>query len=188
MLLLVSLSYALRHSVLRAAGRALVENDGARKADCILVLGGDEYGSRILYAGELAKAGYAPYILVDGPLTLIGHESDSTIQYAVQQRLSPSLFRPVWLPKGVDSTSREVRYVAEKVLRPNNVKKVLLVTSNYHTRRAARFIRREVPWLSVSVMPAPDPYFSADGWWTNRNGKKIFLLEWMKTIAEWWGD
>jgi uncharacterized SAM-binding protein YcdF (DUF218 family) len=102
--------------------------------------------------------------------------------------LPASLFRPVWLPEGVDSTSTEVRYVAKTVLRPANIKKVLLVTSNYHTRRAARFARKEVPWLHVSVAPASDPYFSPDGWWKSRKGQKIFLLEWMKTILEYRGD
>jgi uncharacterized SAM-binding protein YcdF (DUF218 family) len=187
LLLLTVLSYVLRRPILRAAGQALVQNDGVQKADCIWVLGGDDFGSRILYAGQLARSGYAPYVLVDGPGRLIGHESDTTIEYAVQQGLPASLFRPVWLPEGVDSTRTEVRYVAETILRPANVHKVLLVTSNYHTRRAARFAREEVPWLHVSAVPASDRYFSPDGWWKSRNGRKIFLLEWMKTILESWG-
>jgi len=187
-LLIATLAYALRRPILRAAARALIQNDGVHKADCAWVLGGDDYGTRILYAGQLARAGYAPYVLVDGALGLIGHESDTTIQYAVQQGLPVSLFQPIWLPKGVDSTSTEVRYVAEAVFRPKNVNNVLLVTSNYHTRRAARFVRREVPWLHVSVVPASDPYFSPDGWWKSRNGRKIFVFEWMKTILESWGN
>jgi uncharacterized SAM-binding protein YcdF (DUF218 family) len=182
--LLGIIAYAFRRPVFRAAAQALIQNDGVHKADCIWVLGGDDYGTRILYAGQLAKAGYAPYVLVDGALGLIGHESDVTIRYAVRQGLPASLFQPVLLPKGVDSTGTEVRYVAESVLRPRGIKNVLLVTSNYHTKRAARFVRREVPWLHVSMVPASDPYFSPDGWWKSRNGQKTFVFEWMKTILE----
>jgi len=180
------LLYLFHTSLLSAAGRALVEDNGAQQADCILVLGGDEYGNRIVKAAELIREGYAPYALVDGPRLLVSHESDATIQFAVQNGFPASYFRAVWLPKGVDSTSTEVLYVANSVLKPNHIRKILLVTSNYHTRRAAHFMRKQVPWLQIVAVPASDPYFGPDNWWKSRNGKKIFLLEWTKTITEWW--
>ncbi len=181
------LSFVFRDRLLTAAGQALIENNGPQKADCILVLGGDNFGTRTIKAAQLAQAGYAPYVLVDGPPSLIGHESDVSIQYAVEHGFPRSLFRPIWLPAGVDSTSTEVEYVANNILRPAHVRKVLMVTSNFHTRRAARFMRTEVPWLTTVVVAAPDPFFTANGWWKTRNGKKTFLLEWTKSIAEWWG-
>ncbi len=186
-LLIVATFYLLRTPILTALGSALVENDGPQKADCILVLGGDEFGQRILKAAELAKAGYAPTVFVDGPASLIGHESDTTIQYAVQQGYPASMFHAVWLPPGVDSTSTEAQYVANNILRPKGMKTALLVTSNYHTRRAAHFFRKEVPWLKVIAVPAPDAFFQPNGWWKTRNGKKTFLFEWTKTVTEWWG-
>ena len=186
-LLLLALCYLLRTTLLTAAGSVLVENDRPQKADCILVLGGDDFGQRILKAAELAKAGYASIVFVDGPVSLIGHESDTTIQYAVQQGFPAKMFRAIWLPPGVDSTSTEAQYVANNIFRPKGIKTVLLVTSNYHTRRAAHFFRKEVPWLKVIAVPSPDPFFRADGWWKTRNGTKTFLLEWTKTISEWWG-
>ncbi len=187
LILLLVMGFLLRHTIFAFLGRALVEDDGVQKADCILVLGGDDFGSRIVRAAQLAQAGYAPYVLVDGPAALIGHASDATIQYAVQQGFPATLFRAVWLPKGLNSTSAEMRYLANGILKRNKVKKVLLVTSNYHTRRAARFMRKEAPWLKVIAIPAPDPYFTPDGWWKTRNGKKTFLFEWTKTVTEWWG-
>lgn len=176
-----------RNAILAAAARPLVRDDGPRKADCVVVLGGDEYGMRVVEGAKLAQAGYAPYVLVDGPISLMGHESDQTIRFAVQSGFPETLFRPVWLPKGVDSTSIEARYLANDILRPQHVRSILLVTSNYHTARAARFFRRQSPWLTVYTVAAPDPFFTVDGWWKTRNGKKSFLLEWMKTITEWRG-
>jgi uncharacterized SAM-binding protein YcdF (DUF218 family) len=187
-ILLLVAGVLLRHPILAALGSALVEDDGIQRADCILVPGGDTAGSRILRAAQLARTGYAPYVLVDGVSVLLGHESDSTIRYATLQGFPVALFRAVWLPPGMDSTSEEMSYVANGVLKQNNVKKVLLVTSNFHTRRAAHFLRRAAPWLTVIVVPAPDPYFTPDGWWKTRNGKKTFLFEWTKTITEWWGS
>ena len=180
-------AYALRVRLLSGLGYALVENDRPEKADCVLVLGGDEFGSRIVTAGQLVRQGYAPYALVDGPLTLIGHESDSTIIFAERQGFARDLFRPLFLPKNVDSTRTEAKYVGG-LLRRAGVKKILLVTSSYHTRRSARFMRQANPWLQVIAVAAPDPFFTPDGWWKNRNGKKTFVLEWTKTLTELGGS
>ena len=38
------------------------------------------------------------------------------------------------------------------------------------------------------VIAAPDQYFSPDGWWNNREGRKTFVIEWMKTVAEMVGN
>jgi uncharacterized SAM-binding protein YcdF (DUF218 family) len=177
----------LHAPILGWLGGVLVENDRPEKADCILVLGGDEFGERIVKAGQLIQAGYAPYAWVDGPATLVAHESDYTIQYASRRGYPPSLFRPLWLPPGVNSTITEVQYVANNFLRPAGVKKILLVTSNFHTHRAAHFIRKEVPWLKVVVVAAPDDVFSPGSWWKTRKGIQTFVMESIKSLTEWWG-
>ena len=180
--------YLCRARLLTATGHALVEDDKPQNANCILVLGGDDFGTRILTGALLAQAGYAPQIFIDGTPSLNGWECDETIRYAVGKGFSPALFHAIRLPPGVDSTSTEVEYVANNILKKNNIHSVLLVTSNYHTRRAARFLRRVAPWLQVCAVAAPDPFFKPDSWWKTRNGKKTFLLEWTKTITEWWSD
>jgi uncharacterized SAM-binding protein YcdF (DUF218 family) len=58
-----------------------------------------------------------------------------------------------------------------------------LVTSDYHTARAARIYRAAAPDLDMRVVAAPDNYFRADGWWHNREGRKTFVVEWLKTVA-----
>ena len=177
---------ALHARMLTALGGALVEQDPLEKAQCAVVLGGDGFGQRIIRAAQLAKAGYVPSVMVDGPSALIGHESDMTITYAERQGYPASLFQPVWLPPGVNSTEAEARYIGD-ILKEKGICKILLVTSNYHTRRAARDFRRENRWLQVIAVAAPDRAFSPDGWWKSRDGQKTFLLEWTKTFATWMG-
>jgi uncharacterized SAM-binding protein YcdF (DUF218 family) len=161
-----------------------VETDALGKAQAIVVLGGDESGTRIMKAAELAQAGYAPYVLVSGPRNLLGHESDSTIEYARRKGFPDSLFEA--LPNDTDSTRSEARFIGA-YLRAHDIRRILLVTSNFHTRRAAGLMRHENPELQVEVTPAPDPYFTPNGWWKSRNGQKTFLIEWMKTVATWLG-
>lgn len=172
----------MRASLLTAAGNMLVEDDGPRKAQAIVVLGGDDAGARIIKAAQLAQAGYAPYVIVSGPKSLIGHECDLTIQYARSKGYPESLFHP--LPHSLNSTKSETAFIGE-YLRAHGIHNILLVTSNYHTHRAAYDMRSQNSGLQVNVVAAPDPFFTPGAWWTSRDGQKTFVIEWMKTIATW---
>jgi len=166
------------------AARYLIEDDGARKADAVVVLGGDNYGDRTLKGAELAKEGYAPYVLLSGPPRLLGFDSVEEIQFAEQHGYAASLFREGHLPRDAESTRTEAEFLG-KVLMGQGVKSILLVTSNYHTKRAAKLWRAANPGLAVTVVPSVDPerYFTPETWWKTRPGQKTFLYEWMKTIS-----
>ena len=184
-LLVLSLGvYIFSGQLLAAAGNLLIENDGARKADAIVVLGGDEYGDRTLKGAELAKEGYAPFVIVSGPPRLIGYSSGEEIQFAEIHGYSASLFREVDLPAEAESTRTEEDFLG-KYLAAHGIKSILLVTSNFHSRRAAKLWRHENPAIAVAVVPSVDPqrYFTPQTWWKTRPGQKIFLFEWLKTIS-----
>lgn len=171
--------------LLEAVARALIEDDGPRKADAIVVLGGDAFGDRTLKGAELAKAGYAPIVLVSGPPRLMGYQSTDEVQFAEKAGYPDSLFREVHLPEeGAESTATEAEFVG-KYLEGQGIKSILLVTSNYHTRRAAKLFRRENPKLAIAAVPSIDParYFTPETWWKTRSGEKILLFEWLKTIS-----
>ena len=174
----------LFHSqVLAALGNYLVKADPPQKADIIVVLAGDGFGHRILTAGELVQQGYAPQALISGPNGNYGnYECDLAIPFAVKAGDPESDF--LHLEHRARSTAAEAQVVVKK-LREMGVKRVILVTSNFHTRRAGKLFRREAPDLDFIVVAAPDEYYKADSWWHDREASKTFLLEWMKTIAEW---
>lgn len=172
-------------SIFFRLGNALVEDDGVRKAQAAVVLGGDSHGVRILKAAELAQAGYVPYVLVDGPQTLVGYESDMSILYAEKRGYSAALFRALQMPASIHSTVSEAGFVG-RYLKQNGIKKILLVTSNYHTHRAAYLFRKVDPWLQVIAVPAPDPDLEPV-WWTYRDGQRTFVLEWLKTLDAYIG-
>ncbi len=162
-----------------------MENDGPRKANAIVVLGGDEFGDRTVKGAELAVEGYAPLVYVSGPPRLVGYESTDEVLFAEQQGKFPaSLFREVHLPASAESTKSEAAYLGP-YLAGQGIHSILLVTSNYHTRRAAKLWRSENPKIPVAVVPSVDPhrYFTPDGWWKTRPGRKRFFYEWMKTVA-----
>ncbi len=168
---------------LSALGRFLVKTDLPLHADIAVVLAGDYSGNRIRKAAELVKQGYAPRVLVSGPSGFYGeHESDAAIRFITRQGYPAAWFIP--FPNDSHSTREEARAVAAK-LRELGLVRADIVTSNYHTRRARTDYAEEAPGLEFSMIAAPDQYFTPDGWWKTREGRKTFLLEWLKTLASW---
>lgn len=164
-------------------GAYLVQAQAPVKADIALVLAGDGRGNRIVTAAELVKQGYVPRVLVSGPDGNYGlHECDLEIPFAVKEGYPESYF--VHFENSARSTRAEAdAAVAE--LRKMGAHRVLVVTSDYHTRRSARMYHEAAPDLEITLVAAPDTFFSADGWWKNREGQKTALYEWMKTVASW---
>jgi uncharacterized SAM-binding protein YcdF (DUF218 family) len=152
-------------------------------ADAVFVLAGDANGHRILKGAELVRQGYAPRVIVSGPAGYYGSfECDLAIPFAVNSGYPKSYFVP--FPNPAHSTRDEAAAAATE-LRGLGAHRVLLVTSLYHTRRAAGDFRAAAPDLTFIVVAAPDEYFTPDGWWHNREARKTLLIEWMKTGATW---
>jgi uncharacterized SAM-binding protein YcdF (DUF218 family) len=174
-----------RYRILTALGGFLVSASPPEKADIAVVLAGDFSGSRILTAAALERRGYVPLVLVSGPAGEYGqHECDLAIPFAVKRGYPESYFAHA--EYDAKSTGEEAAAIVPE-LRRRNVHKLLLVTSNYHTRRASAVYRKAAPDLTVITVAAPDDDFSPDGWWHTREGRKTFLTEWEKTVAFWLG-
>ena len=179
----VAVLLALFHAqILTALGTYLVHAGPPEKADIILVLGGDGFGKRILKAGELIRAGWAPHALISGPTGNYGNECDLAIPFAVKAGYPESYF--IHFENQASSTLDESRLMVEK-LRAMGVKRAILVTSNYHTRRAGKIFHRTAPDMEFFVVASPDQFFKPESWWHSREARKIFLLESLKTVAEW---
>jgi uncharacterized SAM-binding protein YcdF (DUF218 family) len=174
--------YAFRVPVLTALGGYLVLDEPPVKADAVVVLGGDEFGMRTVKGAELVHAGYAPYALLSGPRLLLTHESELMLEYALKQGYPASLFQQY--QHDANSTREEETALASELQR-RGIHRILLVTSNYHSRRATYLFHRIAPWLMIQTVDAPDVYFTPSTWWKTRRGRKTFVLEWMKTVATW---
>jgi uncharacterized SAM-binding protein YcdF (DUF218 family) len=166
---------------LRWLGEFLVYTTPPCKADLIVVLAGDAEGNRIRKAGDLQRLGWAPIVLVSGAGRSYGiNEGDLAIKFATRAGYPASVFFN--LPSPARSTEDEAKYIVAE-MRRRGVHRFLLVTSDYHTHRATDIYRKAAPDIPFCVAAAPDPDFSADGWWQTREGRKTAFFEWSKTIA-----
>jgi len=172
----------LTHSIWMAwMGSWLVHNEEPFHADVIVVLAGDPYGNRILKAADLVKKGFAPKVLVSGPAGVYDlHESDLAIPFAVRRGYPAEWFIPV--PHQAHSTDEEASALGTELAKLH-ARRVIVVTSDYHTRRAFRILHSRWPGIELRMVAAHDNFFTPGGWWQNREGRKTFFLEWTKTLA-----
>ena len=185
-------AYLMAPWILARLGEALVNNQPPQKADAVIVLAGDAVGNRILKGVELVQQGFAPVIYVSGPEGYYGHSEDQlAIEFAVNRGHQAQWF--VGVPNHAESTLDEARIMLP-MLRAKGVQRVLLVTSNFHTARAARIFRRvaqggqaNAPAIEIVSVAAKDASFAPQGWWNNRRGQKVFFYEASKTFADYAG-
>lgn len=156
--------------------------DNPQKADAILVLAG-ETENRPLRALELLQQGYAPRVILDVPQNerIFGTSDLQLAQSWVNlqpQANSVSLCPIVGL-----STKAESSESAE-CLRRAGAHSVLLVTSDFHTRRALSIYGKEQPQFVFSVAASRDATQFGTHWWQHRQWAKVNLDEWFRLI--WW--
>lgn len=163
------------------AARWLVVDQPAR-ADAILVLAG-ETDQRPSLGRKLLDQGYAPAMIVDVPA-----------EQRVYQWTAPDLAER-WisgLPERAKITVCPIRGLSTKAeahdaapcLDRVAAKHVLIVTSDFHTRRALSTFRHELPNRSFSVASAAGPQEFGAQWWRRREWAKTTLYEWMRLV--WW--
>jgi uncharacterized SAM-binding protein YcdF (DUF218 family) len=180
------LLYLVRTPILRLAGGVWVVDDPPQASDAIVMLGDDNYNAdRASRAAQIFKAGYAPRIIVSGrylrPYASIAElEEHDLIDRGVPQAAI------VRFAHHADNTREETTAISQ-VLASHGWKRILLVTSNYHTRRS-RYLAERVfpPGTVLRVVAAPDSDYDPLSWWRTRNGLKIFAHECAGILVSMW--
>lgn len=180
--LLLAVLLLTREYWFRKLGEFMIQAEAPHKADMAVVLAGDWRGNRILKGGDLVRAGFVPAALVDGPPQHYGvPESDLAVDFALKRGYPESYF--IRFPMNAFSTDEEAQIVIAE-LRRRGCASFLLVTSDFHTRRAGRIFRKYLGDLRMTVVSAPDDSFRGGDWWGTREGRKTFAFEFMKTVTE----
>jgi len=162
------------------AGRMLVI-DSPQRSDVILVLAG-ETEVRPARALELLGQGYGRRMVLDVPAgakTYHATEVELARQYV---RGLPQASAVAICP--IDGLStRDESHDAAKCLAQDEAR-VLIVTSDFHTRRALSIFRHEIVGRSFSVAAAHDDTQFGTRWWAHRQWAKTLVDEWLRML--WW--
>ena len=158
-------------------------------ADVMVVLGGGQDDSRYWRAVELLQAGYSNRILLDAPSFGVSYgKTGEELAQDWVRRMNAEHTSVCGIYH--DSTYDEAEDVA-RCLRPMKVSSVMIVTSDYHTRRAFSIFKSRLPQYQWSVAATYAPFdltqpqrMAGDDWWKNRRWAKTILDEYQRLI--WW--
>jgi len=162
------------------SGRFLVVNQ-PRKSDVIVVLAG-ETDRRPARGLELLAQGYASRLILNVP-------ADAKIYQWNQAEIARKYVEG--LPQASSITvcpiyghnTRDEAQDVSRCLQGAGGRKVLLVTSDFHTRRALSTFNRVLPG-DYSVAAVFDAREFGVQWWRHREWAKMNFDEWLKLI--WW--
>jgi len=161
------------------AARFLVVDEPG-KSDAIVVLAG-ETNVRPARAMELLRQGVAPRVFLDAEArALIYDQQLIEIAQKYVNGLNEANRVSVCPIVGF-STNAEADDVS-RCLQSTGAHRVLIVTSEFHTRRALMIFRRRLPQYQINVAAARNPAQFGEAWWTNREWAKTTFDEWLKML------
>jgi uncharacterized SAM-binding protein YcdF (DUF218 family) len=178
--------YLVRHPFLRLVGDFWIVDESPAHADAIVMLGDDNYSAdRAARAAQLYKAGWAPRIIASGRYLRPYASIAELEEHDLEERGVPTL-GIVRLAHRAENTRDETAAIAQ-LISSRGWKRILLVTSSYHTRRSRYLAERQFPpGTELRVIAAPDSDYDPQSWWRTREGLKIFSHECVGMIVSMW--
>ena len=169
--------YLARHPLMRFAGEALVVEDPLERSDAIIVLSDDNfYADRATRAAEIYRQSLAPIVVASGiRLRPYAGIAELMTHDLIERGVPKEHILP--FPQDADNTREEAE--ALKILvAQKNWKSVIIVTSNYHSRRARYIFRKVFPSdIKIAMAGARDADFDPSHWYEHRRSVKRFAHE-----------
>jgi uncharacterized SAM-binding protein YcdF (DUF218 family) len=160
------------------------------RADAIVIFGGGvgESGragggalERLKQGVDLYKAGYARSLIVSSGYVYTLHEAEVMRATAIEQGIPPSA---IVLEERAANTYENVRFV-DDILRARGWKRILLVSSPYHMKRALLVWHRVAPEVTVVPTPPSDSQFFEHQRGASFEQVRAILQEYVAIAAYW---
>jgi uncharacterized SAM-binding protein YcdF (DUF218 family) len=171
-------------------GRFLDDSDLPRKTDAIYVLGGGA-DTRPFVAAALVKRGYSDRVLLPSVHQrdedrAQGFEPNHEVMRRVLVARGVAPGKITLLPDDCESTEQEAQAVA-KFLALHSETTLMVVTSDFHTRRTRMLFRRYLGAHAANVVfvAAPTDGFSPETWWQTAHGFDTYVTEYCKLVSTW---
>jgi uncharacterized SAM-binding protein YcdF (DUF218 family) len=178
--------YLARRPLLRFAGESWIVDETLDHADAIIVLSDDNfYADRVTRAAELMREGKAPVVVASGRRLRPYAGIAELMQHDLIERGVPKE-KIIAFPHDADDTREEAEALT-KLVAQNKWASVLIVTSNYHTRRARYIFRKVFPQgVQLAIVSARDGDFDPQQWWEKGKSFKQLTREFFGMLAAAW--
>jgi uncharacterized SAM-binding protein YcdF (DUF218 family) len=139
-------------------------------------LSDDDYAAdRVNRAAQLYHSQAAPIVVASGRMLRPYAGIGELMQHDLVERGVPQTAIIVF--KHTGENTREEAEALRSLVQDRGWKRLLVVTSNYHTRRARYIFSRVLPAAQVFVASTPDTGFDPNNWWEHRYSVKMFFYE-----------
>ena len=185
--MLIAVGMIFKTAILRSFSNFLIKQDAPEKAELMVVLSGNAF-DRGNEGARLYKEGYASHIVCLGgnlerAFLIVGdtvYESDLCKKNILKNGVPDSL---VTVLRYGTSTREE----ADTILgycKQHQIKKIIVVTSLFHTRRAGKVYKKRFAAEGIQVMMrgAHDSQFDENLWWQSEYGMIGLNNEYMKSL------
>ncbi|MGE3274727.1 MAG: YdcF family protein [Vicinamibacterales bacterium] len=181
----------------RNLGNFLFVEDPLERADTVFVLGGTRL-ERTLEAADLYRDGWTDRVLLSrqpldgGEEALdargIPYTSEPDVQVEALVRSGVPRDRIDVLPEPVVSTAGEATVLVD-IARHRGWSRVIVVTSRFHTARAALVMRRRAAGTGIAIVMRATRYDGSDlaHWWRSRGDLKTVPFEAQRYFLYWIG-
>ena len=184
--IIVSTGFVFSETLLTGVFRVLMHEDDIVQSDVLVVLTGSHSGNRIEAAVKLYHEGLGKKLVFSGFAVYPGTYT-STLMKTYALKLGVPENNIITEVSNEEASTRGESITNLELLKKNQIKNFVLVTSAFHTRRAKLIYERTISLLGHDieflVHPAPDPSVPLNGWWKLRTGQKTVLSEYAKSIA-----
>ncbi len=186
LLILSFVLYLVRRPVLRLAAESWIVEDPLDKADALIVLGDDNfYADRATRGAQLFREGKASVIVASGRRLRPNAGIAELMEHDLIERGVPKE-RIVRFVHDADSTVEEAQALT-RIVKERKWHSIIVVTSNFHTRRARYIFRRVFPQgVEVRIASARDGDFDPEHWWEKRKSTKELTKEFAGMVVTWW--
>ncbi|MFC1770631.1 YdcF family protein [Candidatus Margulisiibacteriota bacterium] len=161
---------------LKAMGNSLVYETKLEPANIIVVLSGG-YGNRTEKAVELYKQKKGKKLLMTGNPIFSKSIPEYMAEYAQELGIPSS---DILIEKESLSTYDNAMNSA-KIIKKLKAKKVILVTSRFHTKRSYWIFKKALKGIDIKIMVAgAEDHINYQNWWTDHEMSEKVLIEWGK--------
>lgn len=179
--------YLARRPILRFAAECwIIEDPIDNQSDVLILLSDDNfYADRATRAAELFREEKAFLIVASGRRLRPRAGIAELMEHDLIERGVPAE-KILKFAHDADSTLEEAQALA-RLAKGKKWRSVIVVTSNYHTRRARYIFRRVFPQdVEVRVASARDGDFDPQRWWEKRKSVKELTREFAGMIVAIW--
>ncbi len=183
---LLAVLYLARHPIFRLVGEGWVVEDTLEHSDAIFVLSDDNfYADRATRASQVYRQGLAPVVVASGRRLRPYAGIAELIEHDLIERGVPK-DKILRVAHDADNTREEAITLA-LVAKQKKWRSIIVVTSNFHTRRARYIFTHVFPKdTKVRITGARDGDFDPERWWEKRISVKDLSREIAGMIVAIW--